>query len=147
MIEINNIRTPEDHCLSCGEQSDCVRAIGHNTAPRPGDFTICRYCGHLMAFAPDLKRRELTDEETVRIAGDPELIRMQKILKTAKDLQAQDEDIQIEHPSPLIATVLTGFATGMSVYGYHKDSRVSADSLQVLRTVLEHLDERVRSDL
>jgi hypothetical protein len=31
--------------------------------PKPGDISICLYCGHLMAFDEALKFRELSSEE------------------------------------------------------------------------------------
>jgi hypothetical protein len=47
--------------------------------PLSGDLTICFYCGHLMAFADDLTLRALTDTEIIEAAGDPDLIRFQKV--------------------------------------------------------------------
>jgi hypothetical protein len=47
--------------------------------PRPGDLTVCLYCGHLQAFDADLKLRNLTDEEMHAIAGDEKLLAAQRI--------------------------------------------------------------------
>jgi hypothetical protein len=50
---------------------------GEDAVPRPGDITLCLYCGHIMAFADDLTLRELNDEEAHDIAGDPRMLAAQ----------------------------------------------------------------------
>jgi hypothetical protein len=74
-------KLPSCPCPSCGKALDgCSQADGDST-PKPGDITICIYCGHIMAFADDLAFRELNDEEVHAIAGDPRIIRIQKAMK------------------------------------------------------------------
>jgi hypothetical protein len=56
--------------LSCGKMLDGCMAVEADGGPSPGDFTVCIYCGHIMAFADDLTLRELTGDEIHAIAGD-----------------------------------------------------------------------------
>jgi len=67
-----------DKCLACGVQVDAVTAAFGDHTPTPGDMTLCLYCGHIMAFANDLRLRELTDAEAHAIAGDRKILAVQK---------------------------------------------------------------------
>jgi len=87
------MRTRKSRCLHCGTVLDAasvVREAGrwpHNdkprfdmsddVEPRPGDFTVCIKCGHLSTFGEDLRLRDPTDEEAIKIAGDPVLLAIQ----------------------------------------------------------------------
>jgi hypothetical protein len=64
---------------------DGCMAVEADGGPSPGDFTVCIYCGHIMAFADDLTLRELTGDEMHAIAGDPRIIRIQKARKALKE--------------------------------------------------------------
>jgi hypothetical protein len=83
--------TPLDHCLFCGELFDSAMPIGElgNGSTPSGPFTICLYCGYLMAFGPDRRVRELTSEEMTALADDPQLAEIQKtrrqVMIKAKD--------------------------------------------------------------
>ena len=57
-------------------------------APKPGDVTICLDCGHIMAFAADMTVRPLTDDEIVEVAGDPEVLQVQRALAAMKKHRA-----------------------------------------------------------
>jgi hypothetical protein len=64
--------------------------------PSPGDFTVCMYCNHLMAFANDMTLRELTGSEMVEAAGRLDLLRLQSAIhyaKSAKETKQADEDL------------------------------------------------------
>ncbi len=68
-------------CLNCGEKLDGAsvidesdKLVNRNPAPRPGDFTICIKCAHLMIFSDDGGFREPTKEEAFDIAGDKRLL-------------------------------------------------------------------------
>lgn len=74
---------PGGHCLGCGKQLDGASACG-GRGPQPGDTTICIYCGHLMAFADDLTFRALTDAEMIEIAGDPDVLLIQRLRAAIK---------------------------------------------------------------
>jgi hypothetical protein len=67
-------RTPSSACLECGKPLDGATGLGHRHKPRPGDISVCLYCGHLQAFDGQLRLRPLTDKEMVEIAGDPAII-------------------------------------------------------------------------
>jgi hypothetical protein len=57
--------------------------VDHRSQPKPGHITVCIGCGHLMAFAEDMRLRNLTDAEMYEIAGDPRLIAVQCARKLA----------------------------------------------------------------
>ena len=56
--------------------------------PKPGDITLCIYCGHIMAFADDMGFRELTGEEMHAIAGDERILKIQRARKALKEKPA-----------------------------------------------------------
>jgi hypothetical protein len=68
----------ENSCPSCGKKLNATNCVGADNAPSEGDFTVCMYCGHLMAFGKNLQLRELTDEEMIDIAGDARILAVQK---------------------------------------------------------------------
>lgn len=72
------VRTPPTKCLNCGHHLNRAGHYATDDAPEPGNFTVCVYCGHLMAFAADLTMRELTGEEIHAAAGLPDLLRAQQ---------------------------------------------------------------------
>jgi hypothetical protein len=53
---------------------DGAAAARGNNKPKPGDFSICIECSHLMVFADDLSLRDLNDEEMHVIAGDKSML-------------------------------------------------------------------------
>lgn len=59
-------------CPACGELVDGVQAINdeENPLPKPGDVTICIYCGELLIFDEDGKERVPTEEEINDIKQD-----------------------------------------------------------------------------
>ncbi len=59
-------------CLNCGAQLDAASNVTGERQPGPGDFTMCAYCGHLMAYT-ETGFREPTKEEQIELAGDPAL--------------------------------------------------------------------------
>ena len=74
--------TPECHCLNCGTAvSAATGTQDEDNIPKPGDISLCFYCGHLMALADDLTVREANDEELRAIAGDPHLLELQAAIK------------------------------------------------------------------
>ena len=55
-----------------------------DSAPVPGDITICIYCGYLMAFTDDMTFRELTEEE-IKEVPLVEVARIQRARKAVMD--------------------------------------------------------------
>lgn len=78
-----SVRVPMSECLGCGKRMDGATGVDHRSRPKPGHITICIGCGHLMAFADDMRLRNLTDAEMYEIAGDPRLIAVQRARKLA----------------------------------------------------------------
>ena len=79
-------RTPKESCPSCGYEYDCAAdVLDTPRSARAGDVSICISCGHIMVFAADLSKRELTDEEAHKIAGDRRILRLQKLRKQLEE--------------------------------------------------------------
>ena len=83
-----SVRVPMSECLGCGKRMDGATGVDHRSRPQPGNITVCIGCGHIMAFADDMRMRNLTDEEMHDIAGDPRLIAVQRARKLAADLKS-----------------------------------------------------------
>lgn len=81
------IDTPHCHCLDCGHEVDAASGLG-NRGPKPNDITVCFYCGHTMAFKEDLTVRALTEDEMCMIAGNAEVIRIQKAIRDMRRREA-----------------------------------------------------------
>lgn len=72
-----HFRTPESQCPGCNHALDSVAP--DPSAPRdrakPGDLTICFYCGSILIFGEDLRVRFPTHEEKVEVIQDPGIYR------------------------------------------------------------------------
>jgi hypothetical protein len=79
-------RTPLSKCLNCGYPIDAASAMDKekglldNIVPKEGDISICMKCSHMMAFRKNGQLRPLTDQEMLKIAGDPRILLLQKAL-------------------------------------------------------------------
>lgn len=63
-------KMPPRMCLSCGRLLNAVSGVNSDAAPSAGSFTVCIGCAHVMAVAPNLTLRDLTDEERREAAFD-----------------------------------------------------------------------------
>ena len=78
-------RTPEAKCLRCEHKVDAVsHPTNDEVVPKPGDATVCLYCGYLMVFTDDMTFRELTEEELLEVPLD-ELSQLQRARKVVMD--------------------------------------------------------------
>ena len=50
-------------CSGCGKRMDGATGVDHRNRPKPGHITICIGLWHSMAFAEDMRLRNLTDAE------------------------------------------------------------------------------------
>lgn len=64
-METRTHRPPAFACpvKDCGKTLDA--ATGGKTPPKPGDITVCAYCINWLVFDPDMKPRQITEEEIV----------------------------------------------------------------------------------
>jgi len=83
-------------CLGCGYVMDRIGHVMGGRGPQAGDISICIKCGHIMAFTVDLKFRPLTDNEMLSIAGNPELVKIQKTRATVMLM----EKLKLEKSKP-----------------------------------------------
>lgn len=71
---------PEVRCSACGNKLNAATHVGpDDPRPTPGDASLCLYCGHLSVFADDLTLRPLTDAEMYEAAGDPRILKVQRL--------------------------------------------------------------------
>lgn len=74
-----SIELDHNPCLNCGAPLDAAKGVGNDKKPRPGDISVCAYCGHIMAFDEQLKLRQLNDDEVRDVAGMKEVLTIQKV--------------------------------------------------------------------
>jgi hypothetical protein len=73
------MRVKESNCLNCGRTLDAATSVDGEETPEPDCITICLRCGHIMAFTADLSLRALTEEEIYEIAGEPMVLKAQRL--------------------------------------------------------------------
>lgn len=79
-MSLNTFRKglPLQRCHNCGHKLDTASAQQEKRhRPTPGDATVCLHCGHFMIFADDLTLRAPTDDEVVKWAADPDMVKYQ----------------------------------------------------------------------
>jgi hypothetical protein len=69
---------PQCACLDCGKNLDAAMSIFCDARPTGDDITICMYCGHIMVFTNGLVLRNPTREEQIKIAGDKQILAIQR---------------------------------------------------------------------
>ena len=84
---------PISRCEGCGTITDCgttLERFNERVDLKPGDISVCLYCGHLSALGDDFKIRPLTEEEMYRVAGDPRILLVQELrAKAVKEIKKQ----------------------------------------------------------
>jgi hypothetical protein len=92
-LDLNCTRHSETPCTNCGKLLDAASMIGVEgdmRGPQGGDITVCLKCRHIMAYNDDLSLRDLTDEEIVDVAGNPQLV------ATVTLMGAYDKEREVE---------------------------------------------------
>jgi len=79
----NTTKTARCQCTRCLEKLEQASSLEDDGAPRPGDWTVCLYCGHAMVFRPDMTALDPTIDETLELMRDADASRQ------VKDLQAK----------------------------------------------------------
>lgn len=94
-------------CLACGYDTDTSSNLADDDLkPEPGNISICIQCGHLMAFADDMSFRELNDEEMLAVAGDKEILLIQKARAMAQEeLRRRREQPPVEKITELFVVI------------------------------------------
>lgn len=70
-------RHPESPCVECGHP---LSASGGPCEPKPGDLSLCIYCGSLNAFAEDMTLRMPTTEEFLEVAADSDFQTARRVI-------------------------------------------------------------------
>ena len=73
---------PVSVCAGCGKPNDAATTTGEGKV-KPGDISVCLYCGHVSVLGWDYKLRPMTDQEMYDIAGDPRILKVQKLREEA----------------------------------------------------------------
>ena len=66
------------YCTVCKKILNGTSCVDDEAKPGIGDFTICLYCGNVMAYDDDLLLRNLTNGEKIMVANDKTI---QKLLR------------------------------------------------------------------
>lgn len=66
-------RMPDGNCVRCSKPLTGASGIEWDDRPKPGDLSVCGYCGYLRTYADDLTLRELTAAELDAFMRDPEM--------------------------------------------------------------------------
>ena len=76
----------QSRCPSCGHELNTAAAFSgsDDAGPEPGDRTVCLECGHVMKFDESLRPVELTVDETIEAAQNPEIQQMLRAIRRAK---------------------------------------------------------------
>lgn len=78
MVRITETEMPGTSCPSCSKRLEVATGIGV-AKPKPGNVTVCLYCGHVLVFGEGLTLREPTSKEMHQIAGNKEVLAMVEI--------------------------------------------------------------------
>jgi hypothetical protein len=87
----DSYRVPDSTCTNCGKENDlAAHPLPDHRPPQANDWAVCFYCRHLMVYGNDLRLRNLTDEEAIEVAGDPEIILAMKMLAEYDNEEGQN---------------------------------------------------------
>lgn len=69
-METETHRPPAFSCPvnGCGKKLDA--ATGGLEPPKPGDLTVCVYCINWLVFDPEMRPREITEDEIVELDNE-----------------------------------------------------------------------------
>jgi hypothetical protein len=79
-------------CINCGNAVDAVSSLGGDDAPMPGNLAICVECGHIAIYDDNLKYRELTIDELMKISCLPEIMAAKKAAERFHKFQKENEE-------------------------------------------------------
>ena len=77
-MPFKSFRISMSKCLGCGKEVNGTTNAESGSRPKPGDVTVCLYCGHIMAFGKRLILRELTSAEMRDVAGNKTILAIQQ---------------------------------------------------------------------
>jgi len=75
---LESTKIGDNHCPHCNELTD-MAASSQGRGPRPGDLSVCIYCGEVGMFQPDMKLRVLDELEKAQLENSPEYVKVLKI--------------------------------------------------------------------
>lgn len=79
---MNRFKVPEGHCINCHHHLNGAKGL-HQHVAKPGDITVCVYCGMLMQFGPNMEYLEVPDKILVEVRKSAlwgEVVEIQKRL-------------------------------------------------------------------
>lgn len=74
-------------CPTCFKKLDANTGVDHESQPKPGDFSICAYCGEFFEFNDQLQLVQIPiEKEKIYIKKFPsEMITLQKVRSIIKE--------------------------------------------------------------
>lgn len=83
--------TGKDTCPSCHEEVEMSTSIDSDAVPKPGDISLCAYCGSVNMFSDDMALIELPkvlfdtfDEETQNMILVAQQVIRENVLKNKR---------------------------------------------------------------
>jgi acetyl-CoA carboxylase beta subunit len=86
--KLNELRTTKvvrNVCSECGKVSEAATSLQGET-PKPGSIAVCIECGHVTAYDAQMRLQALTDDEIKDLAGNKDLLLVQKFLQFRRSL-------------------------------------------------------------
>lgn len=102
---------PRCCCVECGKKLDgAINADrGSRIRPKPGDFTLCIYCGSLNTFDEQLRLRQPTVDEYVESTHYAVLQRARVLINSMNARREEERRKSTENDEPLISAVFRYF--------------------------------------
>lgn len=76
-------RVPYDRCTKCRAILSAAISPKSDEVAKPGDLSMCLYCGHLMVFGENRKVRDLSLVEIEKLRSDEKMMREIVRMRTA----------------------------------------------------------------
>lgn len=77
---MNHMKLPECRCPHCDHKLDAATSVEGESAPGPGDVTVCFYCTAFLVFGDALTLRLMTTDEIGELDAEVRglLVRLRK---------------------------------------------------------------------
>lgn len=84
-------RLEMNYCPSCGKELDAATSVEKEARPKPGDISICFYCGSINTFQEDLKLQQMGPQEYFDLPDEVQRS-IQSYVRLIKERRATNDD-------------------------------------------------------
>jgi hypothetical protein len=96
-------KLPHQRCPACAATLSAITDVMGREIARPGDLSMCAYCGSFLRLGNNRRVRVLSLEEVSQLS-DPQRIALQRMRRVVDEVQAERKN----RVPPLIAARATG---------------------------------------